>query len=265
MDFAVSDWELRRMLDLVQPTFDRAPADQSFDHGLLSRLAAAFDCVDVTFQVSDPEREVLHGIVEGHQDGVVTVEGGFRDEDTEKAYWSGHWADDSCCYPEVSGDHTSVTTTTDFYSDLEYRARGLGAAYHWMECLMVPLPWDGTRDRRLLFWRVEGARFTERDRLVLTLLRPHFTSVLEAHDRAGLDPPVLTPRERELVTLLAGGLTNRQIGRELGIAEGTVRKHLEHVYARLGVTNRVAALAAYPDLTCGPAATFVLPELARAG
>ncbi len=44
------------------------------------------------------------------------------------------------------------------------------------------------------------------------------------------------------------GLTNRQIGRELGISEGTVRKHLEHVYARLGVTNRMSAVAAYPDL-----------------
>jgi DNA-binding NarL/FixJ family response regulator len=67
-----------------------------------------------------------------------------------------------------------------------------------------------------------------------------------------------------LVTLLAGGLTNRQIGRELGIAEGTVRKHLEHVYARLGVTNRVAVLAVYRDLQPNPAAPPQLVELAPA-
>jgi DNA-binding NarL/FixJ family response regulator len=43
--------------------------------------------------------------------------------------------------------------------------------------------------------------------------------------------------------LVADGLTNRQIGRELGLSEGTVRKHLENVYARLGVQNRMQAIA----------------------
>ncbi len=120
-----------------------------------------------------------------------------------------------------------------------------------MESLMVPLPRSDGLDRRLGFWRLPGQRFGESERLMLTLLRPHLARVLQTHDRAAVSAPRLTPRERETVTLLARGLTNRQIGRELGISEGTVRKHLEHVYARLGVTNRVSAVAAYPDLLSG--------------
>jgi DNA-binding NarL/FixJ family response regulator len=44
---------------------------------------------------------------------------------------------------------------------------------------------------------------------------------------------------------VAGGLTNRMIGRRLGITEKTVGKHLEHVYDKLGVTDRVSATIAF--------------------
>ncbi len=263
MRFSVSDAELRRMVDLVQPT-DRQPRPgASFDHELLARLAVAFDCESVTFQVSDPGREVHLELTEGLQDG-STMTARSATEAEWALFWQAHWEDAFCCHPETTGDHVSVTMGSDFHSDLEYASSVMGALCDRMACLMVPLPWSGNRDRRLLFWRVQGAHFGEGDRLLLTLLRPHLAQVLEAHDRAGRQPPMLTPRERELVTLMAGGLTNRQIGRELGIAEGTVRKHLEHVYARLGVTNRVAALAAYPDLTTGPARPFRRSELAGA-
>lgn len=53
---------------------------------------------------------------------------------------------------------------------------------------------------------------------------------------------LLTPRERRVLSALATGASNRQIGRDLGIAEGTVRKHLEHAYSKLGVSTRTAAL-----------------------
>lgn len=262
MRFSVSDAELRRMVDLVRPTFEQASPRESFDHGLLSRLAAAFDCVDVTFQVSEPGREIMIGGVEGFQDGSTAAFTGL-DVDDELAFWRNHWERDFCSFPERTGDYESVVMDSDFETDRERRRLSTGPCQH-LACLLVPLPLAGPRDRRLLFWRSQSDPFGERDRLLLTLLRPHLARVLEAHDRAGQNPPVLTPRERELVTLLAGGLTNRQIGRELGIAEGTVRKHLEHVYARLGVTNRVAVLAVYRDLQPNPAAPPQLVELARA-
>ncbi len=60
------------------------------------------------------------------------------------------------------------------------------------------------------------------------------------------DDPVLlslTPRQRQVLAALADGCTNVQIARRLGIAESTVKKHLEHIYDTLDVDNRVAAVA----------------------
>jgi DNA-binding NarL/FixJ family response regulator len=63
----------------------------------------------------------------------------------------------------------------------------------------------------------------------------------------------LSPREEEVLRLLAGGLANKQIARRLGIAERTVKAHLTSVFQQLGVTDRTqAALWArehLPDLT----------------
>ena len=56
---------------------------------------------------------------------------------------------------------------------------------------------------------------------------------------AARDPaPSFTGREREIVDLLMQGMSNRQIATSLGIAEATVKKHLHHVYRKLGVRSR---------------------------
>jgi DNA-binding NarL/FixJ family response regulator len=51
----------------------------------------------------------------------------------------------------------------------------------------------------------------------------------------------LTTRERQVLELVAIGLRNREIARELCIAEATVENHLHSVFEKLGVTNRVQA------------------------
>lgn len=56
--------------------------------------------------------------------------------------------------------------------------------------------------------------------------------------------PVLSGREVQLVELLATGMSNRAIARQLFISEATVKTHLVHIYAKLGVDNRTAAIAA---------------------
>jgi DNA-binding NarL/FixJ family response regulator len=55
----------------------------------------------------------------------------------------------------------------------------------------------------------------------------------------------LTSRQREVLALVAEGLTDPQIGERLGIAAATVSKHLEAVYERLDVHSRTAAAALY--------------------
>ena len=54
----------------------------------------------------------------------------------------------------------------------------------------------------------------------------------------------LTSREREIVDALAEGCSNAEISERLTIAPTTVRKHLENIYAKLGVRSRTAAVAA---------------------
>ncbi|GAA2689988.1 MULTISPECIES: response regulator transcription factor [Nonomuraea] len=57
------------------------------------------------------------------------------------------------------------------------------------------------------------------------------------------DPgPALTPREIEILELLAKGAGNKEIARALFITEATVKTHLVHVYGKLGVDTRTAAV-----------------------
>ena len=53
----------------------------------------------------------------------------------------------------------------------------------------------------------------------------------------------LTPRETEVLRWLAEGKSNGEIGTILGIALGTVKLHVEHILAKLGVENRTVATA----------------------
>ena len=54
----------------------------------------------------------------------------------------------------------------------------------------------------------------------------------------------LTPTELEVARLAAEGLTNPAIGERLFVSRGTVKTHLEQIYAKLGVHNRAALAAA---------------------
>ena len=52
----------------------------------------------------------------------------------------------------------------------------------------------------------------------------------------------LTPRETEILQLIARGLSNRAAAETLGLSRATVRTHLEHIYAKLDVSNRTEAV-----------------------
>jgi DNA-binding NarL/FixJ family response regulator len=54
-------------------------------------------------------------------------------------------------------------------------------------------------------------------------------------------PDTLTPREREVLCLIAAGRSNKRIALELGVAEKTVKTHVGHVLAKLGVSDRTQA------------------------
>lgn len=62
-------------------------------------------------------------------------------------------------------------------------------------------------------------------------------------DRISNPTIALTRREVELLELLATGLSNRAIAQQVFISEATVKTHLVHIYGKLGVDNRTAAIA----------------------
>ncbi|MGW3791245.1 response regulator [Micromonospora arida] len=58
----------------------------------------------------------------------------------------------------------------------------------------------------------------------------------------------LTPRETEVLTLVAEGLSNHAVGVRLHLTEGTVKSHLARIYTKLGVDSRTAAIATATQL-----------------
>ncbi|GAA4827792.1 response regulator transcription factor [Garicola koreensis] len=74
-----------------------------------------------------------------------------------------------------------------------------------------------------------------------TALAPQVAATLM--DRVRSPAPSLSGREVELLELLATGASNREMARQLFISEATVKTHLVHIYQKLGVDNRVSAIA----------------------
>lgn len=138
--------------------------------------------------------------------------------------------------------------------------------------VQVSLDCDGRWTAQLSVSRFRD--FGERERLILQLLQPHLAAVYRtatlrrrlgsANDAARL----LTRREREVMTHVGNGLTNAEIAHALVIEPSTVRKHLEHVFEKLDVGSRTAAVAklraqfAMPVQREGP--SMIAPQLLRA-
>jgi len=71
-------------------------------------------------------------------------------------------------------------------------------------------------------------------KLVANLRRRDVPALAEQTDR-------LTPREREILMQLATGMSNKEIARELDLAESTVKIHLQSILRKLELSNRVQA------------------------
>ncbi|HEY2203629.1 MAG TPA: LuxR C-terminal-related transcriptional regulator [Pseudonocardia sp.] len=92
-----------------------------------------------------------------------------------------------------------------------------------------------------------GRDFSDSSVELLTRLRPLLARRATLLDLAGRAacPTVLTPRQRDVLSLVGLGLTDAAIAHRLGCSPRTVDKHLEHIYRRLGVRGRAAATAVW--------------------
>lgn len=117
--------------------------------------------------------------------------------------------------------------------------------------------YEGLRDQIRLGWSTGSGTviqlwferrrhyFVEQDIAVLTMLEPALERLVlsTAGEPSAGEPSAgsLSASERRVLTLVARGCSNREVAEELYVTVHTVRKHLEHAYRKLGVTNRTAA------------------------
>jgi DNA-binding CsgD family transcriptional regulator len=188
---------------------------------------------------------------------------------------------------------TGARMISDFLSTTEFRRLGLYGEFfgplgvdHQLTVLVAgrsaSQPAGISLDR-------EGMPFSDHDRGLLDRLQPHLaaaqrnaTAFSQALSRApGAEEAPgrqlagrartaaaaidrLTARERDVLAHVASGHTNAQIARALDISAGTVRKHVEHILARLGAPSRTAAAVCYITAAAphqGPPWTAVLASL----
>ena len=150
---------------------------------------------------------------------------------------------------------------SDFISDREFRGGELYAEIckplGVRAVMKVYLPTGAATGASLVF-STTRTRFAESDRLTLERLVPHlaqlrrntlarrtYPALIDSTAAARMRLLRLSPRERVVLTRAAAGETNAAIAAALFVSPGTVRKHLEHIYDKLGVRTRTEAAAIY--------------------
>ncbi|MGB3828753.1 MAG: helix-turn-helix transcriptional regulator [Ornithinimicrobium sp.] len=221
--------------------------------------------VDVTFAVLDRIREMIgadfatfhdmQGSVQRvrHLQGTdgeeyFTEQG--EEDGTHDAFWTYYQAS-SCSWPDHQ-NRPMVISNKDVCSEREWAQDPMHLEYQTdvHDEIMAASPYGPRLNLRLLISRSERPLFSDLDCFLVQLLQPHLQPLFRRTLRSVVPPsePALTERQREILRLVRGGSTNRQVAHQLGISPGTVRKHLENAFARLNVQSRVAAVGvAFPE------------------
>jgi DNA-binding CsgD family transcriptional regulator len=149
----------------------------------------------------------------------------------------------------ASGASIQPLTVSDVASDLVWRRNPCydstnrvldGSVRH----LALPLPSPEGSIRSFVTCR-SGRDYDDRERALAARLQPllisvdrYLTQMQRLTVSAQADSLGVTPRERVVLNVLAGGLTAAAAARRLGISPHTVNKHLENVYRKLGTRDR---------------------------
>jgi DNA-binding CsgD family transcriptional regulator len=244
----ISEADLRRLLDVVSPASTASPGVELPEEVLLG-LAELIPCAAVDFFVMDTRRGEFLCSQE------ITFQDLPADDETSDAmFFDAYWECAQCSDPERLGHHHEVTSWRDYYTEREFGKLMMGEYFRragvWHDLLVCLPPRLGLERRLMLSRTASDPPFSERDRLLLTLLRPHLVSTRDRIEAERRTVPDLTARQLELLRRVARGETNRQVARDLGLSEATVRKHLENIYRRLDVQSRTEAVAVMsPALT----------------
>jgi DNA-binding CsgD family transcriptional regulator len=245
MTESVSPWtrDLAVLSALIEPAFGDS-TDVLFPWATFDGLAALIPCDSIFFAELDirgQRRIARQELIEGSE-RVVSFGAGEPVAD-ESVYWAhrdSFWA-------SAPQSRRGIWRWSDVYSTQRLRNVPLYAEFfaptglrHFMT-LSFPAP--AGRSRHLQFFRHTDRPFSDGELQLLCILRPHLQELYDLGQRRRRGRPQLSPREWQVMTLVARGYDNAQIARTLRISVNTVRKHLEHVFERTGVRSRTAAVA----------------------
>jgi DNA-binding CsgD family transcriptional regulator len=241
----LAEKDLRTLMDVIDDARHDDPTP-GMPWALLHGMCRLIGCDSTNFCEFDlPVRTTLTGQNSTDEDQSLLINDPY---DPDDPYWRYYQDSLPCVYHERSADLSEAIKFSDFYTRKELDAHPL-----WREmfnrdndtkhCMLISMPTSPGHTRRLLVWRDDGSDFTERDRLLMRVLRPHFYEVYLDSQRRLNKVPKLSRRELQVLQLAAQGRSNAEIAHELFVAVSTVRKHMENIFDRTGVRSRAAAAA----------------------
>jgi DNA-binding CsgD family transcriptional regulator len=238
--------DLEGALDFLSQAGERSAAD-SFPAEILDPLAALIRCDSLSYcEIDRREAKTVGSASLADEDGTC---------EEEEAYWATVDEHPIRRHRALTGE-LGAFKILDFATPRQLRQTRFYADYLSQSAApqgylrTVSLPAAEGFTYTFLATR-ESADFGERERALLNLLQPHLHQLRSAVDarrcaRAtirGVPDGVLSERETDVLLHVAEGMRNREIAQALWIAPGTVRKHLDNIYAKLGVHSRAAATA----------------------
>jgi DNA-binding CsgD family transcriptional regulator len=213
-----------------------------FTRELLDRLAGVTGCDYVTYNAFDTgtgvASEYIHCTAETDPDPAQSADWHARQRNWRARGYG------------LSG-RPGVQRLSEFFTRRERKVpivNGNYADYRVIDEIWLRLERSPTHTAVIGF--SSSRDLSERQKQLAELLHPHLIGAYRgARLRRRLAATLgaaerLTPREREVMQFVADGLSNAEIARVLVVELSTVRKHLEHVFDKLGVRSRTAAVAA---------------------
>ena len=235
----LSGSDYRGILEFVHAAGEVEGSDP-FPEQVLARLRELVPCDVVSYGDFDPHGHVWRTGVRYSGEPRARVTPAVREAHGRLAY--------QYPYRPWSPEARRPLRWSDLLSRREWHALDL----YWEVCR----PLEGEYELELWLATPDGVAggfgfdslerdFSERDKLVLDTLQPHLVQLWRnaaARQRESRSLGALTPREREILLWVARGKSNREIAAVLYLAPGTIRKHLDNVYDKLGVSNRAGAV-----------------------
>jgi DNA-binding CsgD family transcriptional regulator len=218
-----------------------------FTTELMDQLAEIVGCAYATFAEVDHRSRVVHRSV------LCSADPWNGEDDDDDDWWESPRTVTLSRY-RLSDEAKPVIVLSDFFSRGQRTSVDFNPNFQEGVSDEIQIDLDPTRTWFACL-NVAGDRdFGDRERLLMHRLRPHLIGLYRSAElrrrlvgtTTPFDPDAtdqLTRRECEVLLRVADGLSNAEIASVLVVERSTVRKHLEHIYEKLGVRSRTAALA----------------------